>query len=122
MQTNPASFFITGGTVPPDAPCYVTRKADADLFAVLQSGEFCYVLDTRQVGKSSLMARTAERLRDQDIRVALLDLTALGKESNPENWYYGLLELIGQELRCLRPLRAYWDANTSLPLTPSVTS
>ena len=60
------------------------------------------------------MARTAERLRVADVRVALLDLTALGREGNPESWYYGLLELIGQELRCLRPLRAFWEANANL--------
>ena len=117
MQTITPPFFIAGGTVPSDAPCYVTRQADNDLFHALQNAEFCFVLDTRQVGKSSLMARVAERLRENEVRVALLDLTALGKESNPENWHYGLLELIGQELRCLKPLRAFWEANGGLPLT-----
>lgn len=117
MQTITPPFFIAGGTVPADAPCYVTRQADNDLFHALHNAEFCFVLDTRQVGKSSLMARTAERLREKEVRVALLDLTALGKESNPENWHYGLLELIGQELRCLKPLRAFWEANGGLPLT-----
>ena len=117
MSITTPPFFIAGGTVPADAPCYVTRQADDELFQALQNAEFCFVLDTRQVGKSSLMARTAERLRASDVRVALLDLTALGKESNPENWHYGLLELIGQEMRCLKPLRAFWDANPNLPLT-----
>ena len=57
MQTETPPFFIVGGTVPSDAPCYVTRQADTDLFEALQNAAFCFVLDTRQVGKSSLMAR-----------------------------------------------------------------
>ena len=32
------------------------------LLQQLQAGEFCYVLTPRQMGKSSLMVRTAQRL------------------------------------------------------------
>jgi hypothetical protein len=55
-------FYITGGTMPPNAPSYVERQADHDLYAALTGGEFCYVLTARQIGKSSLMVRTAGRL------------------------------------------------------------
>lgn len=37
-----------------------------------------YVLSSRQMGKSSLMARTAEVLRREGIAVATLDLTPIG--------------------------------------------
>jgi hypothetical protein len=52
-----APFYVTGGTVPPDAPSYVERQADKDLLSALLAGEYCYVLNTRQMGKSSLSAR-----------------------------------------------------------------
>ena len=58
-----APFYVTGGTLPPDASSYVERQADRDLLASLRAGEYCYVLNTRQMGKSSLMIRTASRLR-----------------------------------------------------------
>ena len=51
-------FFVTGGTLRPDAPSYVERSADVELYDALQQGEFCYILTSRQMGKSSLMVRT----------------------------------------------------------------
>jgi len=56
-------FFQAGGTLAPDAPSYVERAADRELFERVSAGELCYVLTPRQMGKSSLMAPTAERLR-----------------------------------------------------------
>ena len=57
-------FYVVGGTMLPDAPSYVERNADKELFNALTNGEFCYVLTSRQMGKSSLMIRTASRLRE----------------------------------------------------------
>ena len=51
-----SAFYITGGTLPPDAASYVERQADKDLLNGLRSGEYCYVLNSRQMGKSSLIA------------------------------------------------------------------
>src|SRR5207302_2133811 len=92
------SFYVTGGTLRSDAPSYVERQADADLYAGLRRGEFCYVLTSRQMGKSSLMNRTAARLREEGVAVALLDLTAIGQNLSPEQWYGGLLRRLGRQL------------------------
>ena len=74
-----STFYVTGGTLRQDAACYVERQADKDLLDGLLKGEFCYVLTSRQMGKSSLMVRTAGKLREQGVRVAVLDLTAVGQ-------------------------------------------
>ena len=60
-------FYVTGGTLRRDAPSYVRRAADDALFEGLSQGQFCYVLTSRQMGKSSLMVRTAARLREAEI-------------------------------------------------------
>ncbi len=99
MSSAPNNFYTVGGTLRSDSPCYVERQADRDLHAGLVQGEFCYVLTSRQMGKSSLMVRTAARLRQEGRRVAVLDLTAIGQNLSPEQWYEGLALSLGRQTR-----------------------
>src|SRR5205823_4303828 len=66
------------------------------------------VLTSRQMGKSSLMVRTAARLREAGVRVAVLDLTALGQNLTAEQWYEGLLGDIGAQLGLEDELEQFW--------------
>ena len=108
------TFYITGGTLPQNASSYVTRRADEDLLNSLLRGEFCYVLNTRQMGKSSLMTRTARQLREQGCRVAVLDLTAVGKNLSVEQWYFGLLSRVAMQLGQKADLLDFWKSNRDL--------
>ena len=91
MSSTESTFYVTGGTLRHDAPSYVERQADKDLLDGLLKDEFCYVLTSRQMGKSSLMVRTASKLREQGVSVVVLDLTAIGQNLTPEQWYDGLV-------------------------------
>src|SRR2546430_6349120 len=98
MSIDTPGFYVTGGTLRRDSPSYVERQADKDLYEGLSRGEFCYVLTSRQMGKSSLMVHTASRLREEGVGVAVLDLTAMGQNLSPEQWYGGLLRRLGRQL------------------------
>src|SRR5437763_1490613 len=109
MSLSSPSFFVTGGTLSMSATSYVLRQADADLYENLLAGEFCYLLNTRQIGKSSLMVRTAERLKEEGVKVAILDLTAIGQNLSPEQWYDGLLSRLGLQLNLEDELEAFYQ-------------
>jgi tetratricopeptide (TPR) repeat protein len=114
MSNSQSGFYVTGGTLQRNAPSYVQRQADQDLYAGLSAGKFCYVLTSRQMGKSSLMVRTAARLREEGTAVAVLDLTAIGQNLTAEQWYDGLLGRVGQQLDLEDELDDFWLDNERL--------
>src|SRR5262245_39158960 len=92
-------FFRAGGTLHPDSPSYITRPADDELFRQVMAGQFCYILTSRQRGKSSLMIRTADRLRHAGGQVAIVDLSGIGAQVTPDQWYLGFVKRLTSELR-----------------------
>src|SRR3954471_777632 len=105
------NFFVTGGALQADAGSYVPRQADHELLEGLRSREFCYVLTSRQMGKSSLMVRTAVQLREEGWAVVILDLTAIGQNLDVDQWYFSMLCHVGEKLGLETEMEAYWDAN-----------
>lgn len=108
-------FFVSGGTVPVDSPSYVQRAADAALFESLQAGKFCYVLNSRQMGKSSLCVRTMARLGVAGTKTAFVDLTKIGgRNVTPDQWYAGLIVEVGRALGLRQEMLRAWQADRDL--------
>ncbi len=90
MTATNSNFYQIGASLPVDAPSYVQRQADEEFYQKLQAGKFCYVLNSRQMGKSSLRVQTMQRLQKQGTVCAAIDLTGIGKVSQ-QQWYGGIV-------------------------------
>ncbi len=108
MMRGQPVFYVTGGSLRADAPSYVERQADREIVERLRHGELCYVLTPRQMGKSSLKVRAARRLADHGISVAVLDLTALGRNLSPTQWYLGMLDHVAEQIGLIREADECW--------------
>src|SRR5262249_54450398 len=82
----------------------------------LQNGHLCYILNARQMGKSSLCVRAIQRLQAQGVHTVFLDLTRFGGANvTAEQWYAGLLTKAGQDLGLRQQFLTYWKPNAHLP-------
>ncbi|BAY82055.1 WD-40 repeat protein [Calothrix parasitica NIES-267] len=91
-RTQPYKYQV-GGSLPTNAPTYVNREADEQLFQALKQGDFCYVLNSRQMGKSSLRVQTMERLQAEGCVCVAIDITNIGTaDTSAEQWYAGIID------------------------------
>ena len=93
---------------------YIPRAVDTALLDLCRSGTFAFVLSARQMGKSSLMVRTAEKLAEGGIRSLIIDLSQIGVHVTPDAWYSSLLTRIEDSLLLETDTYEWWQSRTHL--------
>ena len=107
-------IYTVGGTVQAGGGIYIKRKADDDLLELCRQSEFAFILSSRQVGKSSLIVRTAQQLESENIRAVTIDLSAIGVKVSRDEWYMGILNEIYTALDLKTDVFAWWMDHAKL--------
>ncbi len=107
-------IYTVGGTVQAGGGIYIKRKADDELLELCRQSEFAFILSSRQVGKSSLIVRTAQQLESDNIRSVTIDLSAIGVKVSPNEWYMGILNEIYSTLELKTDVFNWWMDHAKL--------
>jgi hypothetical protein len=107
------SFYVTGGTLPPTPPPTWCARRTGTCSPGLLAGEYCYVLNTRQMGKvqpddphaAGCGAGRGRRRAGPD---------RVGQNLTPEQWYDGLLVSLGEQLHLEDELDDFWQDHTGI--------
>lgn len=116
-DSTPVPRLQAGGSLRKDA-LYIQRAADEELFVTLRAGQFAYVLAPRQIGKSSLRLRTAERLEDCGVACVHVDLSLLGKTADRDpisTWYFSVIGKLARDLKLADPKPIWAQKSQLLP-------
>ena len=107
--------YQVGGSLSPQSPSYVERQADRELEQALKEGQFCYVLNSRQMGKSSLRVRVMKKLEAEETICIFIDLTGMGTQDlTPEKWYAGIVRSLVCGCQLKFNWRSWWREKRDL--------
>jgi ABC-type branched-subunit amino acid transport system substrate-binding protein len=107
-------FYQVGGDLKSQHPSYVERKADDELYKGLKAGDFCYVLNSRQMGKSSLGKRIEDKLKMDGYACCFISLASIGSTTTIDQWYFTLTDKIRGKLKISCDISNWWKSHSLL--------
>jgi WD40 repeat protein len=105
-----------GGAVNATQAVYIIRQTDAEVFGLLARCEYCNVICSRQMGKTSLLFRTKARLSAIGTRTASIDVGGVLGDVPPEQadrWFCSLLEEIAEQTSLECDVDLWWASHGS---------
>jgi Flp pilus assembly protein TadB len=107
--------YVDGGTLQPGRGIYIKRPADDEVYDLCHTGEYLCILTARQRGKSSLMVNAVERLAEDNIRCAIVNLEELGVLISPKEWYLNIVDIIAEQLELQTDVLRWWEEREHQP-------
>jgi WD40 repeat protein len=109
-------FFIAGGPLPPDSASYVERAADQELLQTLLAREYARLLESPQMGVSSLLIHVSQQLKEMGVRAVRVDLARISVQNiTAEQWYAGFISETARTLYPRDELLGFWDTHSDMP-------
>lgn len=113
MSNSKHNGYQVGGSLGESASTYVKRQADSQLYEGLKSGKFCYLLNCRQMGKSSLRVQTMARLKKEGVACVAFEMRELClHEVTEDEFYGGFVSYLVSEFNLYVDLESWWYGHT----------
>ncbi|MEI2579913.1 AAA-like domain-containing protein [Scytonema sp. PRP1] len=115
-MSNFSHTYQVGGSLPESSPTYVKRRADDELYAALKIGYFCYVLNSRQMGKSSLRVRTMKSLQGEGFAccaIEMRDICSYGV--TPDEFFGAFLDNLPRQFNLEVDVGEWWYKYQYIP-------
>jgi hypothetical protein len=112
-QPRPTALEALGGAVPLNSEFYITRSADTELRSAISKGDSIVLIKgARQMGKTSLLARGMQFVREQGNKAVATDLQKFNADSfkSVDRLYLTMAESIADQLETVSNPTYIWDS------------
>lgn len=116
-MTENSTGFTVGGRLHLSNQTYVHRTSDDELLQELINGKYCYILNARQTGKSSLRIKIVDRLKKCNPKVdsVIIDLNNVAiSRMNWRQWCFAITETIAKaeslQIMTTKELDQWWKS------------
>ena len=108
----------SGRTVKARALQYIRRQADAELLDHCLNGRPAYILHSPHMGKSSLIAHTADQLRTSAHHAVIIDLSQFPLPPREQEWFYNIVRILDDNLDLTTDIMSWWEKPSVFALPP----
>ncbi len=99
---------------------YVQRSVDAELLDHCQNARPTYILQSPQMGKTSLIAHAIKQLNANTHQAVHIDLSQFPLSQREEDWFYFIVRILDDQLDLTTDVITWWSKPSVFALPPYI--